>query len=630
MRRPQLLLLVFLCTFTLPLFYFVFQTYRSLEQEEMAELRYFVETLFNAMEDELSSVVQREEGRALDAYQYRAAPGGKAGHSRRAGFSQEPYVLGYLQSNPDGSFQTLLAQPQDNNTADVILQLNKINEAFNQQKATPLNVQEHSAAHIYAKKEKVQTPVFADKYLQLTSFRQSAARPGSTQRRVEYISAHQGLALANPEEWKTIAQMLQAQKSGQDRGGLNELINQKLRQLTTDEDYTYANVIQANAGLGLADGPRQMMVEVDPVQSVLINDDTVYVFRRILLNSSTYYQGVVIRLGLLLKHLTDTFFVDQPMARFARLSLRVSDRNHNVTMLHAGIFSSRPLLSIGHTFATPFSFLQATLSYDQIPHSPSRARLNIRITILVAIVIGGALGIYKSVQAVVELSERRSRFVSSVTHELKTPLSNICMYIEMLEQGVARNQEHELEYFRTLSSEGARLSRLIASVLDFARLERKQWHFNVTEGTFDDVIRETTAIMKEKLREGGFELQVEADGARTFHYDREAMVQVLTNLIDNSIKFGKESPIKRITIRLQPQGRWMKIDVADTGPGIPRAALKKVFDDFYRVDSAQVRTVRGTGIGLALVKRLITAMGGSVTAISHDGPGCTISLLLPL
>jgi signal transduction histidine kinase len=107
------------------------------------------------------------------------------------------------------------------------------------------------------------------------------------------------------------------------------------------------------------------------------------------------------------------------------------------------------------------------------------------------------------------------------------------------------------------------------------------------------------------------------------------MVQVLINLIENSMKFGKGSSIREITLRAWPEGDWMKISVSDTGPGIPRHALKKVFDDFYRVDSSLTRTTRGTGIGLALVKKFVLAMKGSITATNNDGPGCTITISLP-
>ncbi|MBW1896305.1 MAG: ATP-binding protein [Deltaproteobacteria bacterium] len=118
--------------------------------------------------------------------------------------------------------------------------------------------------------------------------------------------------------------------------------------------------------------------------------------------------------------------------------------------------------------------------------------------------------------------------------------------------------------------------------------------------------------------------------ARPFKYDREVMIQILTNLIENSVKFGKTSPGREITLRVWPKDSWMNISVSDTGPGIPRNALKKVFDDFYRVESDLTRATSGTGIGLALVKRFVTAMGGSIEAKNNEGPGCTITVSLPV
>ena len=123
---------------------------------------------------------------------------------------------------------------------------------------------------------------------------------------------------------------------------------------------------------------------------------------------------------------------------------------------------------------------------------------------------------------------------------------------------------------------------------------------------------------------------MEMEKIRPFKYDREAMIQVLINLIDNSMKFGKSSPTREISLRVWAEDDSVKISVSDTGPGIPRHSLKKIFDDFYRVDDDLTRTTGGTGIGLALVKKLITAMAGSVNATNNDGPGCTITISLPI
>jgi signal transduction histidine kinase len=244
--------------------------------------------------------------------------------------------------------------------------------------------------------------------------------------------------------------------------------------------------------------------------------------------------------------------------------------------------------------------------------------------------LAGLAAIYQSARTVVDLSERRSQFVSSVTHELKTPLTNIRMYIEMLEQGIATTPEREQDYLSILGSESARLSRLINNVLELAKLEKKQRLFDMREGQLEDVLTEVNTVMAHKLDQEGFQLKIEKIDRPVFAYDREVLIQVLINLIENSIKFGRKSTEKCITISIDAQDGWASIAVSDMGPGIPRRALKKVFDDFYRVDNNLTRNTGGTGIGLALVKKFIMAMGGRVKAVNNVGAGCTITLLLPL
>ena len=242
----------------------------------------------------------------------------------------------------------------------------------------------------------------------------------------------------------------------------------------------------------------------------------------------------------------------------------------------------------------------------------------------------GLLAIYQSSRTIVEMSERRSQFVSSVTHELKTPLTNIRMYIEMLEQGIASTPEREQEYLTILNSESTRLSGLINNVLELAKLEKKQRHFNMQEGQLQDLLAEVKGIMGQKLNQEGFTLDIQASGIPLFMYDREVLIQIMINLIENSIKFGRKSVTKHIVIKADTKDQQVRIAVSDTGPGIPQRELKKIFGDFYRVDNDLARSTGGTGIGLALVKKFITAMEGKVYAVNNDGPGCTITLLLDL
>ena len=143
--------------------------------------------------------------------------------------------------------------------------------------------------------------------------------------------------------------------------------------------------------------------------------------------------------------------------------------------------------------------------------------------------IVGLLAIYQSTRTVVDMSERRSQFVSSVTHELKTPLTNIRMYIEMIEQGIAATPEREQEYLQVLDAESARLSRLINNVLELAKLEKKQRRFQYQEGDLTDVLGEVKLIMSQKLKQEGFTLHIKADQVPVFAYDREVLILVFCN-----------------------------------------------------------------------------------------------------
>ncbi|MGE4505415.1 MAG: sensor histidine kinase, partial [Desulfovibrionaceae bacterium] len=274
---------------------------------------------------------------------------------------------------------------------------------------------------------------------------------------------------------------------------------------------------------------------------------------------------------------------------------------------------------------------RATLSCDDIPRSEGRATLRWMTIAVAAIMLVGLASIYQSARVVVDTSERRSNFVSAVTHELKTPLTNIRMYIEMLEQGMARTPQREQEYYRILGEETTRLSRLITNVLEFSRLESRRRKLDLAQGDFHDVLVRVRELMADTLEKEGFELVIDApDEVPLFGYDPEVMVGVVMNLMENSVKFGARCGEKRITIHVQPHGGKVRVAVSDTGPGIPPHALKHVFDDFYRAEDEMTRSTKGTGIGLALVKKFVTAMGGVVRAERNKGPGCTISMTFPV
>jgi signal transduction histidine kinase len=641
-KKLKLLILIFCLALSIPLGYFVWRTYWSLEQEEISELRYFAVTLFDQMEEELAYFVLEEEARPVDQYRYYYAPSQEISAPVPSPLSQpptKPYILGYLQNDPDGSLQTPLAKSDKDippERSELVAQLNEVNRIFNQKRTTAVEREEAKADEILAKREREQASTFAEKYLDLSrSKKSSRAYLGQEKSRVEEITPGQAVNLARKDQRQLPTKRRQPLEIQSEQEGPKWAPSEMADRIAGEASRDKEGVSQGRYAAAPIKAPEPLMdsaklqVEVDPLQSVFINERQIFVFRRIVINNQIFRQGFVLLVDEFLTHLAEEYFSAQPMAAFANLRLSVIERGEETTSHLSGATVQHPNFSLERTFPRPFSFLRATLTCDRIPKSVGRSTLNIMMFVLAFIILMGLFAIYRSAREVMALSERRSRFVSSVTHELKTPLTNIRMYIEMLEQGIARDPEREQEYFRILGSESSRLSRLINNVLEFSKFEKKQTRLDLREGTLEEVIQEVKEVMQEKLRQEGFGLKVEMEKLAPFKYDREAMIQILINLIDNSMKFGKSLPSGEITIKVWSKPDTVKISVSDTGPGIPRHDLKKVFDDFYRVDSDLTRTTGGTGIGLALVKKLVTAMGGLVWAENNQGPGCTITISLP-
>lgn len=643
MNRLKLFILIFLITTSLPLAFVIYQSYSGLKQEERAQLRFFSTTLFDQMEQDLAELVQAEELRAVDEYQYYLADSADQGRNQpqRSPLAEPDspgYILGYLQNNPDGSMQTPLVIDLDDvpeQNRNLVSRLREANEIFNTKKfsiAQPQTTPKHLAPQETVRKKGKAD--FAERFLKQAEPERKSSYLGKKRQRVEEVSAEQIQNVASEDkegrQYGNAPAPGTVQRSSplaakSDAADMAAQPPQRLYDSLKNEQATEASATKAPDS-----STHPFQVEVAPFQSVALGNDSVYMFRRIVINNQIYRQGFIILVEPLVRHLIDTHFTDQPLAEFTTLGFQRRDQGNIGDILKAGNGSTQTDFVTRRLFPPPFDFLSAGLTAHAIPSSPARRTLNMALGVLGAFMFLGLVAIYQSARSIVALSERRSQFVSSVTHELKTPLTNIRMYIEMLEQGIAPSAEKEQEYLAILGSESARLSGLINNVLELAKLEKKQRYFHLQEGRLDDVLSEVETLMAEKIRSEGFSLTVKKSEIPPFAYDREVLIQILVNLIENSLKFGKEAPQREITITADTLDKGVRLAVSDTGPGIPRHALKKIFADFYRVDNALTRTTGGTGIGLALVKKFISALGGTVEAANNDGPGCTITLVLPL
>jgi len=229
--------------------------------------------------------------------------------------------------------------------------------------------------------------------------------------------------------------------------------------------------------------------------------------------------------------------------------------------------------------------------------------------VLVALFAVGAGG-----WSLIDLSERRIRFVSAVTHELRTPLTTLRLYLDMLLGGLVRDEHKRQDYLQTLQAEADRLNRLVGNVLDFSRLEKQQPRLARTRVKVSDLLASLQTTWEGRCRHTEKELilenQVGADA--DLCTDGELLQQVLGNLIDNACKYSHGAEDARLWVRVRRQGKEMLFEVEDRGPGVPRGERRSIFRAFRRGQSADV-TAGGVGLGLALARRWTRLLGGQLT-----------------
>jgi signal transduction histidine kinase len=632
MKRLRLSMIIFCVLLALPTAFVAWRTYGALDRETRSQVRFFSDRLLEEIESELADMVRREENRAVDEYRHTIVQDGGPVQSPLARTPAEPFILGYFQNNPDGSFQSPLVKEPGvipAGISDRIRQLQTVNTIFNQRKlvakrpdAAPTKIRN---APVLAGKEQSS---FADRFLRTSERKKTKRVLGQETARVEEITAGQAMNLAQKEPARKVQIQEEWAPADMERDDAVAYFGRMPASSAAPSTPAPSERPESETMPG-ASGAGRFQVEVAPLQAVAIDDGRVFIFRRIGIDGQIYRQGFVLRLQPFLDHLFAVYYDTQPIARYARLTLNAAGLDASRDGTGAGLEAESGDWVTGRSFPPPFRFLSAEMHAVSLPPSPARQTLTLALAILGIVMVAGLVTIYHSARAVQDLSERRSQFVSAVTHELKTPLTNIRMYIEMLEQGIAATPEREQEYFGILTSESARLSGLINNVLELSRLEKQTRRFDLKEGDLTDVLADVQSVTAENLAREGYRLTVRAGRLPVFAYDREVLVQVLINLMENSVKFGRHLPDRHILIAAHAEDGWVTLTVSDTGPGIPRRSLKQVFDDFYRVDNDRVRATGGTGLGLALVKKFILAMGGRVAAENNTGPGCTITLSLP-
>ena len=250
------------------------------------------------------------------------------------------------------------------------------------------------------------------------------------------------------------------------------------------------------------------------------------------------------------------------------------------------------------------------------------------LAVLALIFAGGIYFLYSNIRREIYLSQAKSEFVSNVSHEIRTPLSLIGMFAETLESGRVTTEEKKKEYYSIISKETSRLSRIVNRILNFSQLEANKKTFNFQPVQVNDLCADTLKMYFYPMQEKGFTFEFNSDEkALQIRADRESISEVLVNLLDNAIKYSRDN--KKITITTGMEGRYTFIAVQDQGIGIARNHQRDIFDQFYRAPTGDVHTTKGSGLGLALVKKIVEAHDGEIKVDSIPDKGSTFTVYFP-
>jgi signal transduction histidine kinase len=229
----------------------------------------------------------------------------------------------------------------------------------------------------------------------------------------------------------------------------------------------------------------------------------------------------------------------------------------------------------------------------------------------------------------IRLSRLKSQFISTVSHEFKSPLTSIRQMAEMLVRERLSSPEKEKKYHETILQQSERLSHLIDNILDFSKIEEGQKLLRPEFASIAPVVSEVIESLREYTAKKGIRIDLEVvDPIPELSFDREAISQVVHNLIDNAYKYSGDS--KNIEVRLYAQGEKVVIAIRDYGIGIRKEEQYKIFSRFYRAGEELTRTVKGSGIGLTIVKQLVDAHQGEILVESSPGIGSTFYVRLPV
>lgn len=672
-RKLRFYCVIFMITLVAPLSVLVRQTLLQLEWESFHQTRMQAEALSSRIEGSVDALIQKEESRGVGDYQFLTVVGGN-NFVQRSPLSEFPLssdipgLIGYFQINDENQLSTpvtpnnfsqageygVTAEEYRNRVSlrqkliDILSQNDLVAsrlpaavlEAIDAPKVSASGIADSISSDEMTFAEQAAPAVSQSAFDKLSKTRSSAQNKKSLGRLedLKLDDAFQNRSAQERVERKQVAKKKSVKLEAKQPAFSKEkrvVAEALVLSQETEEDLEVSGLVNDAPAINTRVAVKIFDSEIEPFKVNLLDSGHIVVFRSVWANKKRLIQGFLLNQNAFFNSVVETEFLKGGLSSSTRLAVA-----HSGDLLSAyGAadsrryqFDSRRDLSgnllLKQKLSTPFNDFQLLFTIQDLGIGAGGKVVILSAAILFFVIVVGIGLFYRYALAQMSLMNQQQDFVSSVSHELKTPLTSIRMYGEILREGWADDNKKK-EYYDYIFYESERLTRLINNVLQLAKLTRNSVSADLKECTvkqLSDIIRSKLSSSAERA---GFELNIQLSDTvekKAVLIDEDMFAQVAINLVDNSIKYAAKAESKVIDIVFsETSDKKLDIRFRDYGPGMERKQLKKIFTLFYRNENELTRETKGTGIGLALVRQYVGLMGGQVDAINKQ-PGVEIVL----
>ncbi len=670
-KRLGWILLLFFITASLPIYYLLQTVYAQLENEAYFSARHQAEKLVDQLELNIQQLLAAEQNRPIAEYSFfNVLENPLLSESTGVKFSPLSVVpaktdikglIGYFQINTDGSFH-LPALPeigQDNISGLSLAELDsrlklkhrlrdllsiKITETKNAKADKRIETLEKDSADSVASNQsyieafKQKSTIMAD---DIASPMSVAEQEKNSKKQADYSLKNevrlaknraQVISRSAEKKYKTRKEIVQLPDQNMASSYFNRSNIQSspmLAEQNQPESGLKDNAVVDNKSTQSAINVLTYESEVSPLQLLAIGQDYFCFYRYVWHDNNRFTQGFIVNNEAFLNAVTENLLNSTRLS-----SLLFTDKGNPIHKI--SLADTRQEYTLySRQLSSPFQKVKLEVFATKLMALPGSLLIDVLAIAIYCLFFIGFLLFYRLGSRQIDLAKQQQNFISAVSHELKTPLTSIRMYGEMLRSGWVADEQKKQHYYDFIFFESERLSRLINNVLQLARLGHQQQNVESVIIPAQKLLDKISQHVEAQIEASSFKLNIlpltQSIKQVNIKVDEDAFFQMVINLVDNAIKFTGQATLKQIDIgfEIAKNKQTAVFFIRDYGPGIKKDQLKKIFQLFYRAGDELTRTTPGTGIGLALVAQLAETMNAKIT-VENKQPGVKFQINIPL